>query len=273
MVRNRDTRRDMRSALLLLSLVVIVTACSDQNRPGVDKNTNRITPDNIRSGYEFLTPDTQALQNDEFANPGFFWVEKGEGLFGDTSNETASCLSCHNDKLKGIAATYPSIDEESKQLLSIEGRINLCRERYQNKAPLEYESEELLAMTAFVTYQAKDMPIAVRTDGLASSHFENGKSYFFTRRGQFNLSCSQCHDENWGKKLRGDTISQGHPNGFPAYRFEWETFGSLHRRFRDCDTGVRAEPLPPGSQTYIDLQLYLAKRADGLSLESPAVRR
>ena len=91
--------------------------------------------------------------------------------------------------------------------------------------------------------------------------------------GTISLSCHQCHDENWGKRLRGDTISQGHGNGFPAYRLEWQTLGSLQRRIRDCDAGVRAEPKAFGDPTYIDLELYLSTRASGLNLESPAIRR
>ena len=105
------------------------------------------------------------------------------------------------------------------------------------------------------------------------AQFKRGRAYFYTRRGQLNLSCSNCHNQNWGKQLRGDTISQGHGNGFPAYRFEWQNIGSLHRRFRDCDMGVRAEPLPYGSATYIALELYLAERSKGLTVETPAVRR
>jgi sulfur-oxidizing protein SoxA len=73
--------------------------------------------------------------------------------------------------------------------------------------------------------------------------------------------------------LRGDTLSQGHGNGFPAYRLEWQGMGSLHRRLRDCDTGVRAEPLPYGDPLYIAVELYLAARSNGLELESPAIRR
>ena len=30
------------------------------------------------SGYAFLTPETQALQDDDFANPGMLWVESGQ---------------------------------------------------------------------------------------------------------------------------------------------------------------------------------------------------
>jgi sulfur-oxidizing protein SoxA len=257
------------SGLLLISL----TACSGQEPPPGPTVTQSLAREDIVSGYEFLTPDTQSLQNDDFANPGFFWVDKGKAIFDLSTPKTPSCLSCHEDRLPGIAASYPAIDQASGQLVNLEGRINLCRERHQSSTPLNYESEALLSLTAYVAFQARGSPIAVSVDGSATEHYARGKDYFFTRRGQFNFSCSQCHDENWGMKLRGDTVSQGHPNGFPAYRFEWETFGSLHRRLHDCDMGVRAEPMPSGSQTYIDLELYLAKRAEGLALESPAIRR
>jgi len=152
-------------------------------------------------------------------------------------------------------------------------RVVPRRKTHQNLVPLEYESEDLLALTAFVANQSRGATVAVSKDEATRRRLDNGERYFFTRRGQFNLSCAQCHNDNWGKRLRGDTISQGHGNGFPAYRLEWQSLGSLHRRFRDCDTGVRAEPLPYGDQTYIDLELYLATRGEGLVVESPAVRR
>jgi sulfur-oxidizing protein SoxA len=93
------------------------------------------------------------------------------------------------------------------------------------------------------------------------------------RMGQMNLSCAQCHQDNWGKKLGPETISQGHSVAYPIYRLEWQTMGSLHRRFRSCLSGVRAELLPQGSPEFLDLELYLAWRAGGLPVETPGVRR
>jgi sulfur-oxidizing protein SoxA len=81
------------------------------------------------------------------------------------------------------------------------------------------------------------------------------------------------HDENWGKRLRGDVISQGQSHGWPAYRLEWQTMGSLHRRLRACSLGVRAEVLDYGAREYLALELYLAWRGEGLPMESPGVRR
>lgn len=158
-------------------------------------------------------------------------------------------------------------------MVNIEGRINLCRTRHQDLAPLAYESDDLLALTAYVGFLSRGVSQSVPRSAATEPYYERGERYFYTRRGQLNLACSQCHNENWGKKLRGDTISQGHGNGFPAYRFEWQALGSLHRRLHDCDTGVRAEPRPLGSEDYVAVEYYLARRSEGLAVETPAVRR
>ena len=245
---------------------------------GCQPGTNALAPaelpgSEIRSGYTFLTPDTQALQDDAFGNPGLLRVYRGADLFKSVAESETACAACHTDGLSGVAATYPKTDPQSGLLLNLEGRINQCRTEHQGLTPLAYESEALLALTAYIANQSHGQPSQVEITGPAVAAYEKGRDYFLTRRGQFNLSCQQCHTENWGKQLRGDTISQGHGNGFPAYRLEWQSLGSLQRRLRDCDTGVRAEPLPFGDETYIALELYLSARSQGLELESPAVRR
>ncbi|WP_340692910.1 sulfur oxidation c-type cytochrome SoxA [Hyphomonas sp.] len=253
-----------------LAVAALIAACSPS--PAQTAGTDLAAAD-LRSGYTFLTAETQAMQDDSFANPGYLWVDRGAVLFESRAGDAPSCASCHGEGLTGIAASYPAIDETSGDLLNLEGRINQCRIRHQNLSALDYENDDLLALTAFIANQSAGMPVSVSIDGAATAHYRNGRDYFFTRRGQFNLSCHQCHDENTGKRLRGDTISQGHGNGFPAYRLEWQTLGSLQRRIRDCDAGVRAEPNAFGDPTYIDLELYLSSRASGLDMESPAVRR
>ncbi len=256
-----------------LVLMFVLFGVSSCDQPASPTPESELAPDTIVSGYEFLTAETQALQDDDFANPGFLWVDQGKSLFSEAIGTTPTCASCHSSGLAGVAATYPKIDQRSGRLLNLEGRINVCRARHQGLEPLEYESNALLALAAFVANQSRGYPITVDVSGPAQTHLENGRGYFYTKRGQFNFSCNQCHTENWGKRLRGDMISQGHGNGFPAYRLEWQMLGSLQRRLRDCDIGVRAEPLPFGDQTYVDVELFLASRAAGLVGESPAVRR
>ncbi len=257
---------------ILAAIAVLAGGCGAAEAP-LDPGPD-LDPGLVVSGVTFLTPETQALQRDAFANPGLLWVDRGAALFSAADGPAPSCANCHDPGgLAGVAARYPKIDAASGRLVNLEGRINLCRERRQGAPALSYESEALLSLTAYLAALSKDAPMAPQTDADTRSHLEAGRAYFFTRRGQFNLACSHCHDDNWGRKLRGDTISQGHGNGFPAYRLEWQTLGSLHRRFQDCDAGVRAEPKALGSDAYLNLELYLAARASGLALEAPAVRR
>ena len=175
--------------------------------------------------------------------------------------------------MRGVAASHPKIDKASGKLVNLEGRINLCRTGRMGAEPLRYESEELLGLTAYVARQSLGAPVASRIDGAARAHFDAGRASYHLRRGQMNLSCAHCHDAQWGKRLLSETISQGHPNAYPAYRMEWQTMGSLERRLRACLSGIRAEMLPYGSQEYLDLELFLAWRAQGLPIETPGVRR
>ena len=117
------------------------------------------------------------------------------------------------------------------------------------------------------------MPKSSVIDGPARPFFEAGRAFFIERQGQLNVACTQCHDDNVGKRLRGDRISQGQTDGWPAYRLEWQKLGSLSRRIRACSLGVRAEVLDYGAPDYVALELYLAWRGEGLAISTPGVRR
>jgi sulfur-oxidizing protein SoxA len=233
--------------------------------------------DGRRSGYSYLGEETRALQDDAFANPGMLWVERGEGLWSTPAGRAGrSCADCHGDaadSMKGVRARYPVFDPARGKPIALEQRINRCRTERMQAAPWAWESEELLAMSAFVGFQSRGLPIEVEIDGPMAPHFERGKVFWFQRRGQLDLACSDCHDDVVGRHLYGDVVSQGQSNGFPVYRMLWQTLGSLQRMFRWCNTSVRAEPYPFGADEYLDLEVYLAWRGRGLPVETPAVRR
>jgi sulfur-oxidizing protein SoxA len=230
-----------------------------------------------RSGTTFLSPSLQEQQRDDGANPGMLWVSQGKQIWQQVEGTAGkSCASCHGaaeDSMKGVAAHYPVVDAASGELLNIELRINKCRTQHQKAAAFAYEANELLALTSYVAFQSRGVPISVRVDGAAAPYFEAGRTFFHTREGQLDLACSQCHDDNVGRHLRGDVISQGQPTGFPIYRLEWQSVGSLHRRLRACSLGVRAHMFDYGAPEYLALELYLAWRAQGLEVETPAIRR
>jgi sulfur-oxidizing protein SoxA len=228
------------------------------------------------TGFEQMSDDLQAMQTDPTANPGLFWVLDGETLWSDApSPDAESCAGCHGEapqSMAGVAASYPAWDEGSGHPVDLAGRINLCRTRHQAVEPLERESDDLLALTAFVTQQSKGMPITPPNESRLAPWRETGEALFTKRIGQLNLSCANCHDDLEGGYLASALIPQAHPTGYPQYRLEWQTMGSLSRRFGNCMFGVRAEPYAAGSDEYVALELYLKSRASGLPVESPAVR-
>ena len=230
-----------------------------------------------RSGITYAGADVRALQADDFANPGMLWVARGEKMWNAAAGRNnKACSSCHQDApagMKGVAARYPRVDVATGKVIHIEGRINICRERNQAADPLQYESEELLALTAYVAHQSRGMPVAVVADAANRPHLERGREIYYRRQGQMNLACVNCHEQNAGRKLLAETISEGHGNAYPAYRLEWQAVGSLHRRLRACYFGVRAVMPAFGSDELLDLELYLARRATGLLVETPGVRR
>ena len=228
------------------------------------------------SGYHYMGELVRTLQDDEFQNPGLFAVEHGAELWSSVEGTAGhSCASCHGDaaqSMRGVAARYPAYDPALGRLVNLELRINEERTERMGASPLPMESEELLALTAFVTWQSRGMPMNVDISGRARRFFEEGKAFYERRRGQLDLACHQCHERLAGFRLRGDRISQGHVNGFPFYRLMWRSMGSRHRMFRWCNWAVRAETHELGSPEYLNLELYVAWRGRGLPIESPAVR-
>lgn len=251
--------------LAVLAGAVTCAASAQQSRPAP------------KPGHTFQSAETQRLEADEAQNPGLLWIEDGVKLWSRPDGGAGkSCESCHGPAekaLSGVAASYPKYDAASGMLLNVEGRINRCRTEKMRAPELRYETSELLALTTLVASRAKGAPRKVDITGQAAPFFEAGRAFWQTRQGQLDLACTQCHDGLVGKNLRGDRISQGQTDGWPGYRLEWETLGSLQRRLRACSLGIRAEVLEYGAPEYLALELYLAWRGEGLPMASPGVRR
>jgi L-cysteine S-thiosulfotransferase len=239
-------------------------------------SATEIPPAERHSDYDLMSAQTRAMQDDDTANPGMLSVLDGEALWGRRDGATnKSCADCHGDaraSMKGVAARYPAYSPALGRPIDLETRINLCRTEQQKATPFRFESKELLGLTAYLALQSRGMPIDVASDARTQPFIASGRELFNRRMGQINMSCAQCHDDNWGQKLAGAPVPQGHPNGYPLYRLEWQSLGSLQRRLRNCMSGMRAEPYAYGAPENVDLELYLMSRAQGLKMEAPAVR-
>jgi L-cysteine S-thiosulfotransferase len=229
-----------------------------------------------RSGYDFMSRETRAMQDDDTANPGMLWVLEGGALWTrKTGPAGRACADCHGDArvtMKGVAARHPGFDAAQGRPINLDQRINACRVDRQGAPPLAYESRELLALAAYVARQSRGVPIEIAIDERTEPFLDGGRTIYQRRQGQLNLACGQCHDDHWGRQLAGNVIPQAHPTGYPLYRLEWQGLGSLQRRLRNCLVGIRAEPYEWGAPELVQLELYLMWRARGMIFEAPAVR-
>ena len=147
-----------------------------------------------RSGYEFMSRETRAMQDDDTANPGMLWVLEGGALWSRKTGTGRACADCHGDaatSMKGVAARHPAFDASRRRPVSLEQRINVCRVDRQQAPALAYESRELLALTAYVARQSRGLPIDVATDARTQPFLDAGRATFQRRQGQLNLACAQ----------------------------------------------------------------------------------
>ena len=232
--------------------------------------------DKRRTGYQDMSPALQQMEDDEPSNPGMLFVQAGEALWKEPAGKAnKACADCHGaveTSMKGVAARYPAIPKGTDKPVDLEGRINLCRTAQQQADPLKPESQDLLALTAYVTHASRGLPIAPPNDPRLAKVRAEGEALFKRREGQLNLSCANCHDDNAGKKLAGATIPEAHPTAYPVYRSEWQTLGSLQRRLRNCQIGMRTEPYGYDAPQNLALEVYLMDRAKGLKMEAPGIR-
>ncbi|WP_418592955.1 sulfur oxidation c-type cytochrome SoxA [Ponticoccus sp. (in: a-proteobacteria)] len=231
--------------------------------------------DEVVSGWHFRTDETQALEMDTFDNPAMIFVDQAIDMWGTVEGEAGeSCASCHGDvdTFKGLSTQMPKVDADGN-LVVMEDLVNTCRTDRMQAEAWKWSGGEMQAMVSLIGHQSLGMPMNVAIDGPAAPFWEQGKEMYYTRYGQLELSCANCHEENYGNYIRADHLSQGQTNGFPTYRLKQAKLISKHNRFRGCIRDTRAETFAEGSDEFRALELYVASRGNGLSVETPAVRQ
>ena len=232
--------------------------------------------DQVISGWHFRADETQALEMDDFDNPGMIFVDQAMDAWNTAEgSEGKSCASCHDDpadSMKGVRAVYPKWNEEAGEVRTLAMQINDCRENQMGADPYKYTGADMAAMEALISVQSRGMPVNVAIDGPVKEVWEEGKELYYTRTGQLELSCASCHELNYGNMIRADHLSQGQINGFPTYRLKNAKLNTVHARFKGCVRDTRAETYKPGSDAFVALELYVASRGNGLSVEGPSVR-
>ena len=229
-----------------------------------------------RSGYEWLSEEVREMQDDEFANPGYLTVDRGRERFNAAGNNGKSCASCHGSDGERLdtrrIAMFPVFDPQTQKPITLQGRIHACSQQHLDNAPMKYDSKKAIALETFVRNLAHGETINVQTDGPIAPFVQKGKEFFEGRRGQMDMACAHCHVNYEGFRLRAQVLSQAQLNGFPTYRLANQRVNGIHLRFRQCENLLRASFQKAGADDYVNLELYMMSRGNGLKIETPAVR-
>lgn len=228
------------------------------------------------SGYQFLSPMARDMQDDEFANPGMDAVEHGRTMFHSAGDAGKSCASCHGDNGHKIdtknIARYPVYNEDELRPYTLQDQISRCWEDNLDNSPFVYDCKEVIALETYVRFLARGERVNVDISGPMKQHYESGRELYHTRFGQIDMACVHCHVYHQGSRMRGQVLSQGQSNGFPEYRLGSGRVTSLHKRLSECFVSFRAQPFDRGSDEFIDLEVYINAKGNGLKIETPAVR-
>jgi sulfur-oxidizing protein SoxA len=213
-------------------------------------------------------------EKEEFP-PYEFALEAGKEVFTKPFKNGKSYADCFPNGGIGIRQNYPYFDEKEGKVITLELALNRCREA-NGEAPISYVKDDMAALTAYMAYTSRGKPfdIKIPDDPRALQAFEDGKRYFYTRRGQLNFSCASCHVQNAGQRIRAEILAPalGILNAMPIYRSEWGGMGTTSRRFISCNSQTRGVPLEPQSDEYRDLEYYLSYVSNGLPISGPGAR-
>jgi sulfur-oxidizing protein SoxA len=207
--------------------------------------------------------------------PYEFAVEKGKEMFATPFKNGKSYGDCFPDKGVGVRQNYPYFDDKAGKVITLELALNLCREANGEKA-YSYTGDDMAALTAYMAFTSRGKPfnITIPKDPRALAAYENGKKYFFQRRGQLNFSCASCHVQSPGQRIRTEVLAPalGILAAMPIYRSEWGGMGTISRRFVTCNSQVRGVPIQPQDDLYRDVEYYLSYMSNGLPIAGPGAR-
>ncbi len=203
-------------------------------------------------------------------------IDKGQSLFETPFANGKSYADCFENGGIGVRHKYPYFDTEQGMVVTAELAINQCREANGEK-PLKYKKGDIAAISAYMAYttRGETINVVIPDDPRAMAAYEMGKQFYYTKRGQLNFACADCHVGGSGGAIRTEMLSPalGHPSHFPVYRLKWGEIGTLHRRLGGCNSQVRAKPFPAQSEEYRNLEYFLTYMSNGLEFNGPGVRR
>jgi len=273
------------SAALALVALTLAAPAADMPDPAADAKAFRnffvtkfpkVKLEDFVNGPYSMNEDMRRQWEEKEQFPSYeFSLDMGKEMFAKPFRNGKTYADCFPNQGIGIRQDYPYFDTKEGKVITLELALNRCREANGEPA-FSYVKDEMAALTAYMAFTSRGRPfdIKIPDDPRALEAYQNGKRYFYTRRGQLNFSCATCHVQNPGERMRAEILAPalGILNAMPIYRSEWGGMGTISRRFTTCNSQIRGVPLEPQAEEYRDLEYYLSYVSNGLPIAGPGSR-
>ena len=237
---------------------------------------NTPTADFANGVYSILPEAREQWESIEEFPPYEIAIENGEKLYHSKFANGKSLADCFGPE-GAVRGQYPLWDKDRGMVITMERAVNECREANGEK-PYGWKKGKIADVTAYMSYNSRGQEVKVdipSDDPRALAAYEDGKEHFYTKRGQLNFACADCHLLTAGNLYRADTTSPafGHATSWPVFRSKWQSMGTLHRRFAGCHNNIRANPYKAQGAEYSNLEYFVTYMSNGLDFNGPAARK
>jgi L-cysteine S-thiosulfotransferase len=229
-------------------------------------------------------------------NPAELTEAQGDELWKlKRGPKNASLEQCDIGKgpgvIKGAYAEMPRYFADTDSTMDFESRLVHCMVTLQGfkredviKKPFSGQGDratDLEALTAYVVGQSRGSKINIpQSHPKEKAAYARGEKTFFYRGGPFDFNCASCHSGDNQRirlqdlpNLQNPVDAQKAFATWPAYRVSQGALRTMQWRMNDCFRQQRFPDLKYTSQTSIDLITYLGVKANGGTMDSPAIKR
>jgi len=193
--------------------------------------------------------------------------------------------------VKGANAQLPRYFADANAVMDLESRLVHCMVTLQGLdrdkvtarpySGAGQSATDMEALVAFVVEESRGMKIAVpQGHRMEREAFARGEKIFYYRGGPYDFSCASCHAvDNQRIRLQGlpnltkDEAAQKAFATWPAYRVSQGALRTMQWRIYDCFRQQRFPELKYLSPASVDLITFLGVRANGGTMDNPAIKR
>jgi sulfur-oxidizing protein SoxA len=173
------------------------------------KTFPKVALEDFVNGPYSMSEDMHRQWEDKEQFPPYeFALEAGKEMFSRPFKNGKTYADCFANGGIGVRQTYPMFDPAAGRVVTLELALNRCREA-NGEAPYSYVKDEMAALTAYMAFTSRGKPfdIKIPDDPRALDAYQEGKRYFYTRRGQLNFSCATCHVQSPGQRIRAEVLA------------------------------------------------------------------